>query len=154
MLHIDTESAFSHLLARAFGAIIVTRDGNGIPIEEIRLLRQKGLSLAEITRQSGTSVPDRPPGRRQVGSHARASEAGRRGAKGSCVRRLLVRTSGSMEGRNGPVRSHVLAGTQTDRTESVPLYARLIGFARLLLQAGGDRDAAKLSSWPQGEPGW
>ena len=54
---IVTGSAYFHLLARTFKALILTRDGNRIPVEEIRFLRQKGFSLAEIARQAGTSVP-------------------------------------------------------------------------------------------------
>ena len=50
-------TAYFHLLARALGAVVATRDVTGTPVEEIRLLRLKGLSLAGIAQQSGTTVP-------------------------------------------------------------------------------------------------
>ena len=48
-------SADFHHLASAFGEVVVTRDVT--PVEEIRRLRAKGLSLAEIARQAGTTIP-------------------------------------------------------------------------------------------------
>ena len=77
-------SVYFHLLARAFGVVVVTHDVTGTPVEQIRLLRQKGLSLSEIVRQSGTTVPivrravgkvDHTPGRLKQDDAARKVHA-------------------------------------------------------------------------------
>ena len=48
-------SAYFHLLASAFGTVVVTCGVT--PVEEIRRLRAQGLPLAEIARQAGTTIP-------------------------------------------------------------------------------------------------